>query len=360
MNPAPGELSTGAWLSANDLIERRGLWVSRLRRSLLVLILAAVALTGCGNPYSGPDRFGIYTARLDGSDWQPVLTSANQQMSHPRVSPDQQWITFTRYNRKGLNGLAEEKDGYLETEIMVARVDGSQVRSVVPPKNGVIAANSSWTPDGRGLVYLTTDTPGRQPEIRTIDLASGRVEGLPTPPRLRASDPHLREDLLAFPVVGETVDTIWTMQPDGTQARQITAPSFPSSQKGGRYKLGDYDPRISPDGTRIAFMRHFGGENWHVVVVDRDGAHEQDLSPPVTVDALPDWSGDGRLLIFMHVDRKHLADIGLYAIKPDGSERRRLPLPHGYVYGHSSFFPQDGSGPRSRIVFAATRNPAVR
>jgi Tol biopolymer transport system component len=334
--------------------------VSQLYWSFSVLVVILVALSGCGNPYAGPDRFGLYTARLDGSNWRPVLLSPDRQMTHPRVSPDQQRITFTRYNRKGLNGLAEEKDGYLETEIMIARIDGSGARSVVPPKKGVIAANSSWTPDGKGLVYLTTDTPARLPEIRTIDLASGTIRRLPTPAGLMASDPHLHEDLLAFPVVNEKVDAIWTMRPDGTQARRLTAPSFPSSAQAGRFKLGDYDPRISPDGARIAFMRHFGGENWHVVVVGREGANERDLSAPVTVDGLPDWSGDGRLLIFMHVDRKRLADIGLYIMAPDGSGRRRLPLPYGYVYGHSSFFPQDGSGPRSRIVFAATRNPEVR
>jgi len=321
-----------------------------------VLLLAALA--GTAHAYQGPDRYGLYSARLDGSDWHAIVTSPDQQMTHPRVSPDGKWLTFTRYHRK-VHGAAREENGYRETSIELVRLDGTAARTVVAPARGVIAANSSFTPDGRGLVYLSTDAPDRRPQLHVIDLASGRVSRLPTRPNLLVADPHWVGDLVAHTRVGQGVDQIWGMHPDGSGAGALSQPPASTDRRGSRHNPGDYDPRIAPDATRVAFMRHFGAEEWHVLVLDRASGTTRDLSAPGVTESLPDWSGDGQLLIFTVIDRVRPQRIGLHVMSPDGSGRRQLPLPRGYVYFHSSFVPGDGSGPDARIVFAATRNPKV-
>ena len=326
-------------------------------RSAAALFLAVLA--GSAHAYQGPDRYGLYSARLDGSDRHAILTSPDQQMTHPRVSPDGKWITFTRYHRK-VRGAAREENGYRETSIEIVRLDGSGARTVVPPRRGLIAANSSFTPDGGGLVFLTTDTPGQRPQLHRIDLASGRMARLPTPPELQVADPHWVGDLVAFTQVGgEGVNTVWGMHADGSGAAPLSHPRMAPDRKGSRHDPGDYDPRIAPDATRVVCMRHFGAEEWRIVMLDRATGTERDLSAPGVTESLPDWSGDGQLLIFTVIDRARPQRIGLHVMRPDGTQRRQLPLPRGYVYFHASFVPGDGSAPAARIVFAATRNPKV-
>lgn len=67
-------------------------------------------------------------------------------------------------------------------------------------------------------------------------------------------------------------------------------------------------------------------------------------------------SSDGELLIFPHflIDEK-MALAEMYMIKPDGSERKKLPLPKEYVYGNVAFFPDEGSDDNARIIFSATK-----
>ena len=72
---------------------------------------------------------------------------------------------------------------------------------------------------------------------------------------------------------------------------------------------------------------------------------------------VPEWSGDGQLLIFWHVERSDLRQSGLYTMQPNGSDRRRVPLPHGYFYSMPAFFPGQGSGRDARIIYSAKADP---
>ena len=171
-----------------------------------------------------PAHFGIYTARLDGSEMTPVMTSDDQEMTHPRVSPDGTRIALTRYNRKGKDGKATEEKGYEDTEIMVVNLDGTGLETILPGKPGVITANGLWSPDGKSLIYLSTDNAERDPMIREIDLATRRITRVPTPRGLKTTDPHWLGNQMVFPAKGKDVDALWVMNADGSQARQVTNP----------------------------------------------------------------------------------------------------------------------------------------
>jgi Tol biopolymer transport system component len=145
------------------------------------------------------------------------------------------------------------------------------------------------------------------------------------------------------------------MNIDGTGLRKITEPDIPRDILRKRFVLGDFDPRFSPDGNQVAFMRYFGDENWHLVVKNLVTGLEQDLSADTTTDGLPDWSPDGRWLIFWHANRDNLRVTGLYRVRPDGRDRQMLPLPRGYLYKHSCFMP-DGK----QIVTVALKDPRIQ
>jgi Tol biopolymer transport system component len=301
-----------------------------------------------------PDRYAIATARLDGSDFRIVYSRPDKDMTHARVSPDGSRIVFTGYNKRGKEGLANEDSGYENTEVAILNLDGTGLETIIAPKPGVIASNGDWTPDGKSIFFISTDNPQRAPELRQIDLATRAITRLPTPDGLQASDPHRLGDRLIFPakVGAKGADPLWIMNVDGTAARQVTRPPRSSSRDG---LYGDFDPKLSPDGSKAAFMRIDGGLTWRVMVLDLKTGEEKRLSPPDGMEWLPTWSGDGKLLLFTRVDTKNVKETGLYTMTPEGAERRKVPLPAGLYYNHGTFFPGEKASPSARIIFSASR-----
>lgn len=305
-----------------------------------------------------PAHFGIYTARLNGSDVRAIITSPDREMTHPRISPDGKRITFTRYNNRGKDGKSIEDHGYDNTEVMIVNLDGTGLETIIPPKRGVIASNGCWTPDGKSIIYISTDG---SPAIRQIDLTTRRITRVPIPAELALpTDPHWERNKLVFPVKAAQggADALWVMNADGSDARQVTRPA---RNKGDRSPglYGDFDPKLSPDESKVAFMRIEGGESWRVMVLDLGTGQERLLSPKGVIEGLPTWSSDGRLLLFRHIDRTRPAETGLYTMTPAGSDRKMVPLPPGYLYNHGSFFPGNGSSDTARIIYSATRMPAL-
>ncbi|CAN5169532.1 hypothetical protein BH11PSE9_BH11PSE9_20440 [soil metagenome] len=308
-----------------------------------------------------PALFGVYTARLDGSDVQTIVTSPDHEMTHPRISPDGKKIVITRYNARDKHGKATEDTGYEETEIMVLDMDGGGLETIVPPKPGVMSANGCWTPDGKALIYISTDNAARAPEIRQIDLATRKVTRVPTPSGLKTTDPHWEGDQIVFPAKGDGADAVWLMKADGSGAKQITKPPKQRSMLLGGGLSGDFDPKLAPDGSKVAFMRIAGGDNWRVMMLDLKSGEERELTPKGgVIEGLPTWSSDGRLLLFRHIDRSKPREIGLYTMTPDGGDRKMVPLPRGYLYNHGTFFPGEGSSPSAHIIYTGTQNAGMR
>ncbi len=314
---------------------------------------------------SGCDKeFGLYTANLDGSGMKLLISDSWRQMSHARVSPDKQWIAFSRYNRIGRDGCAipspgnypTEGEGYAETEILLMRLDGSDLRVLVPPKGGEAAVNSYWTQEG-GLIYMC-----KQAKICHLtfgdDMEVKSNTEIPIPDYLAPVDPYWGKDFagnerIVFPAYNRQTKKkgLWWVKPDGSSLEQLTWP-----------ELQDNDPKISPDGSKIAFMRKIKeGLHWHSMILDLETREETDLSAGyfpedilVGVDAMPEWSSDGELLIFWHlyiVNQRQ--ETSLQTIKPDGTGRKKIPLPEGNVYGIAAFFPGEGSDDNTRIIFSA-------
>jgi Tol biopolymer transport system component len=146
---------------------------------------------------------------------------------------------------------------------------------------------------------------------------------------------------------------------DGTDARQITHPKIPQPKKHSQFPLGDYDPKLSPDNSKVAAMRYFGGEIWHIFVLDLATGKEKDFSTGEVSEGLPEWSSDGKLLIFTHWNRKYLDKMGIYTMKPDGNDRKMVPLPRGFLLNHANFFPGEGSSKDARIVYVAKKFPGL-
>lgn len=79
---------------------------------------------------------------------------------------------------------------------------------------------------------------------------------------------------------------IYSMKPDGSELRRLTYNQF-----------DDYNPSISPDGQRIAFVSHRDGD-YEIYIMNFDGSNQTRVTHSVGGDDFPAWSPDGKRIAF--------------------------------------------------------------
>ena len=153
--------------------------------------------------------------------------------------------------------------------IVVSEATNAQV--TVSPDHKTILA------DIQGLIYA-------------IPFAGGTAKQL-TKPEQEASHPDWspRGDRIALQCYAGGTFHIWTMRPDGTGLKQVT------SGHGD-----DREPRISPDGSTIAFTsdRAFEG-SYDIWTVAMEGGEPKRITSAAADEFGPSWAPDGKRLAFI-------------------------------------------------------------
>jgi WD40-like Beta Propeller Repeat len=101
---------------------------------------------------------------------------------------------------------------------------------------------------------------------------------------------------------------------DGNGARDLS--NSPAS---------DFDPALSPDGTRVVFTSTRTGHG-DLYVVDQDGSGLVQITRSPYADVAPAWSPDGKQIVFASSGP---AGPGLFLVNADGTGRRRLTTDKG-------------------------------
>jgi Tol biopolymer transport system component len=158
---------------------------------------------------------------------------------------------------------------------------------------------------------------------------------------------------------------VWVVDADGSNAHRLAAGPQParSCDDGG---YCDASPAWSPDGKRIAFSRGSGPANedfllkrMGIYVMRADGTHVRRITqkslPAQGEDQEPQWSPDGTTILFHDNLEKDTRSANLWTVHPDGSHLHQLTfLDDGGVTNYlGSSFSPDGT----RIVFG--RRPAT-
>lgn len=133
---------------------------------------------------------------------------------------------------------------------------------------------------------------------------------------------------------------IWSMRPDGSEARQLTSDN-----------RIDADADWSPDGRRIVFAKLNdtialpGNAYFEIHVMDADGSDVQKLTTRTDgSDRFPRWSPDGTQIVFSR--NSSTGPRGIFVMNANGSNARAL-------YTGIAFHP-DWSPDGSRILFSAS------
>jgi TolB protein len=280
-------------------------------------------------PEQPPDRWAIYALDLD-------TGQTNLIHSHPYP------IEKMRVNATGDRLVFSQAVGggtYEDNEIFTIDVDGQNLTRLTD--NDVWDLYPAWSPDGSSIAFLSFRDADLDLYIMNSD---GSDQRLLFDSGNHDADLQWQGDLIAF----TSGSRIWLMNSDGSEARPITDP--PRGGEWGKAVLpfGDYDPRISPDGTQVEFSRLIDDAsehgNYDLFLVDIDGTNLVRLTETGYTQGVADWSHDGERLIYIlaAIDSTGLYDT--YMMNADGTANHNVTpdhYPDNLVIHWAIFSPDD-------------------
>jgi len=265
----------------------------------------------------------MWALPLAGGEASPVDLSAVERAVDWSWAPDLSRLVW----------VEEVPDGVPGARVVMGKPDGSSAQVVGELRHWNDYRGRAWSPDASRFAYAAYTDEGAS--VWVVDATTG------TSTAVRTWDEGVSIDLDWSPdgdrlVLGFGDETgaggVVTMAADGTDERPIT----------DRPALG---VRWSPDGTTIAMQSYDHPGPLGIYVVGVDGANERRLSPPDVVEMLPVWSPDGAWIAFASERdatdlpaadeplRQPLNDAGIYVMRPDGSDVRRVvePVDRGWT-----------------------------
>lgn len=226
------------------------------------------------------------------------IVDATSSDGYPSVSPTGKQLAFY--------GKYDKRKTW---SIHIADIDGSNMRRLTHEKN-VWDSAPAWSPDGKTIIFSR--------EYKESN--------------------------------GDWQEEIWLMNADGSQQRQIKALQgraaefmtsdkilFQSKSSPSQISIANLDgsnvvrltkddtnnmsPKISPDGTQIAYLANKDG-NQEVYVMSVDGSNNKRLTKNRVEEWDPAWSLDGSKILFSSQNVYGFYDI--YKVNKDGTSIKKI------------------------------------
>jgi Tol biopolymer transport system component len=251
--------------------------------------------------------------------------------------------------------------------IYTIAADGTGLRLLDRPARGIADDQPDWAPDGGSIIFtrcaegapchlwrIAPDGTGLGPVGKLCPPGTNETtcpddaHASFSPDSRRIAFAQATGHVKSVPITGDQIEhaALAIMNRDGTGRRVVYLPKPFSADL-------DY-PTFSPDGRSLVFEQHTSGlgkpANKHAVfVIGTDGKHFRRVTSWAENSGdNPDWSPDGKWLLFhTHVDDPaHQSQYVL--VHPDGTGHRQLShFPNGTRVASASFSPDGGS-----IVFS--------
>jgi Tol biopolymer transport system component len=236
-------------------------------------------------------------------------------------------------------------DSHQSGALFSVNPDGSGLRQITHPPKGIVDDEPVWSPDSKRIAFEFDH--GSQSRVYLVD-----ADGTGLKPLAACTGGCAGQDAPAWSPDGSKIamgsgslrkEEVWIVNANGTGLEQLTQRGDPNGNPG----MDDDMAAWSPDGTKVAFVRHLAQPQPHgrtaIFVIGTDGSGERQLTSwALNAGDHPDWSPDGTRILFRSNSRSGPAGApsNIYTIGADGT--RVTQLTHARVgtgYLSSSFSP---------------------
>ncbi len=254
-------------------------------------------------------RWGIYRLDLTSQAVELIFNSPTQLSSLRLNNAGDQFV----FSQK-VGGESDTRE-----EIFALNSDGSNLQRLTD--NQYWDLYPAWSPDDNQIAFISHRNDSLGIFIMEADGSSPRSV---FDSAAHEADLDWVGNLVAF-----TKDSrIWVMQADGSTARPLTEPPRAGEWGAANLPFGDYDPRISPDASRVVFERLWDDTsphgNYDIYVQDLASFQEVRLTASGYSQGLASWSHSGQQLVYIVAAIDQSGKYDLYLMNADGTDNRNI------------------------------------
>lgn len=257
----------------------------------------------------------------DGGHTWTLVKSVNWDGEFSFVDRETAWAVAEANNAFALVQTSDGCNSFREVEpqVIAAKTPVSAAANEPSITSGQIAflREDPSDPEIRDIFLVNTDGSG----LTRVTDGSGWIEAFTWSPE---------GERIAFDSDRDGEADIYAMNVDGSGLVQLTNSESPET-----------DPAWSSVGERIAYVRRVSADT-EILIMNADGTDQRVLTDGET----PAWSPDGEWIAFAV-----LGD-GIFAMRSDGSEKKRLTDSSANTYDWHPVWSPDGS----EILFASNRH----
>jgi Tol biopolymer transport system component len=232
---------------------------------------------------------------------------------------------------------------FRHADIVTVNPDGSGVVKLTSTPARTYDFNPDWSPDGTKIAFERD--AGASQEIFTMTADGADLQQITFDAFPGDMDPAWSPDGMKIAVVRFDIpagrDGLYVMNADGSHPVQVTQ----NDARGGYV-----EPQWSPDGTKLVYAIESDTAGHAIFTINLDGTGDHQLTPWTLNGLHPDWSPDGRTILFEAPDVDN-APPGIsgnvYTIRPDGSHLTAITHHQGDVHATNPAWSPDGK----KIVF---------
>lgn len=271
------------------------------------ILLAGVILWSMMRASRRPAEFAfrvIPTTRMPGKEYQPVITRDGKRIA-----------------------FLSAEDGLTLPSVWVQDSDGGSSRQLT--KGGEHHSSPTWSPDGSRVAFLRIQRTAMDVVIANVDGSSERIVAQFAIPTYGFDN-----RMLDWSPDGEYLAVSHAAAPGGSLGLSLVRVSSGAQRSitiAGAGVLGDVDPRFSPDGKVVTFLRWIHRSQQEIFAVPIEGQTKRITNLGKRISS-HDWMRDGNSIVFAS-DRR--GDFRLWRMRIASNDGGETAVPLG-IYSEFS------------------------